>query len=305
MNNLKKIWSERDGFRDVKTIIVFLFAYLIAVVSNGFIDGFDINTLISLSVGLGTAGIFGAVQTLTNEGASRGYEDAEISDKELTDLILRLKQNTLNIKRDVATDILLEYNRQELESLRKGEFERLKHKYEQAVKVYGNRIDTIRTIGVRWFDFTTKFYIGHLTRKQRKNSKRLSKLNIATIYVKYNPIDIDDIVSLDKERTEKLTEQERLRETPKSRTMRIMTKTNLAKTLFFFGLQGAAFASVFGRDGILWFLLIITFTLASTMITSYAMTKRFAHTDYKTRLLEKIGKCEWLIQEQGKIKKGD
>lgn len=303
MNNFKKIWEERDGFRDAKTVVVFVFAYLIAVVSNGFIDGFEISNLISLSVGLGTAGIFGAVQTLTNEGAVRGYEDAEMTDTELNELINKLKKTTPNIKRDVATDILLEYNRLQVETLRKGEYERLKRKYEENVKVYQNRIDTTHAIGVRWFNFATKFYIKRLTKKQRRTKKRLSKLNPQNIYVKYKPIDVDDIVSLDKERSEKLTEQERLRETPKSRTMRIMTKTNLAKTLFFFGLQGAAFASIFGRAGILWFLLIITFTLASTIITSYAMTKRFAHHDYKTRLIEKIDKANWLITEQAQKEK--
>lgn len=298
MNNFKKIWAERDGFRDAKTIIVFVFAYLIAVVSNGFIDGFEVTNLISLSVGLGTAGIFGAVQTLTNEGASRGYEDAELVDTELNELIATLKKITPNIKRDIATDILLVYNQKELESLRKAEFERLKRKYEENIKVYQNRIDTTVAIGVRWFSFVTKFYLRRLARKQKHAKRLLSKLSITGIYVKYKPIDVDDIVSLDKERTEKQTEQERLRETPKSRTMRIMTKTNLAKTLFFFGLQGAAFASIFGRSGILWFMLIITFTLASTMITSYAMTKRFAHKDYKTRLIEKIDKANWLLSEQ-------
>ena len=140
--------------------------------------------------------------------------------------------------------------------------------------------------------------LGRLKRKVVKKKKTLSQLSVEKTYVKYEPLELDDIIFIDRDEGERRTKKQRLQETPTKRTLRKMTKANVIKTLFFFGLQGAAYASFFGRNGLFLFLLLITFTIIATLLTAYVLTKRFATGDYKAILQEKLQDIEWLLEAE-------
>ena len=294
---LKRAWDDYEGFKNLKTILVVLFAYLVAVISNGFIEGFDYTLLFSFSVGLGTGGLLGAIQTVTAEGAARGNIDAEETDQDLRELKSKVRTEGNKVDRSVASETLKRYNIAQIATLRKETYERKVNTLKDDIRVLEARIDTLNGLS-HWWQIPSRYVLRQLKRSVLKKKKTLSKLSVDKTYVKYQPLELDDIIFVDRDEGEQRTKKQRLQETPSKRTMRKMTKANLIKTLFFFGLQGAAYASFFGRRGLLWFLLLITFTIIATLLTAYVLTKRFATGDYKAILQEKIQDIEWLLEEQ-------
>lgn len=294
---IKKTWFEGEGFANFKTGAVFVFALLIAVVSNGFIEGFAVEQLITFAVGLGTMGIYGAVQSLTKEGAARGNDDATEDDEELRALKNDIREKAGKVKREKANTIIHTWNKKNLAIARKSRYDDLTVEYEQMIVVYTNRIDLI-TSTLRSHHLLRKLLRLHFSRKVLKVKKKQAKLTPQNVYVKFDFIELDDILALDNIRNENLTEKQKLKENPTARTVRSMRITNFAKTLFFFGLQGAIYASLFGRSGLLWFVLTITATLVSTLLVAYFVTYKYARGDYKNTLHKKNDYLTRIIAEQ-------
>ena len=167
--SLKYILNDTTLIRDIKTVASFLLAYAVAVVSNGLIDGFTPAALISIAVTLGAFGTFFAIRIVTNEFTDRGMYDEEASNKDLQERIIKQKQLSAEVKSSLAYDVLLEYNKDKLEMLKKQKYQDLKSKYELEVKRIASLIEHTKiTRNLNWFNRINKFYRGKLYARKRK-----------------------------------------------------------------------------------------------------------------------------------------
>jgi hypothetical protein len=300
MFNLKKILNDVNLVRDIKTIIAFLFAYAIAVISNGLIENFSPAALVSITVTLGALGTFFAIKIITNEFTDRGMFDEEESNVNLKQRLSKQMELSTQIKSTVAYDILTQYNKEKYEYLKKVKYNDLKQKYELDVKRYTTMIENAKLIRtLKWFNLINKHYISRLERRKIKITNKLAKLSQNDIYVKYQPIELNHLklsnVASDEDN---YNEAQRFSLTPQKKVRQRMATTNFIKTFFFVGFQGAAIAQITSWVEFIIFLVLMSLTLGATAITSYVNTRRYANMNYISILDEKIEKLQWLIKEQ-------
>ena len=300
MFNLKKILSDTNLVRDIKTVISFLLAYAIAVVSNGLIEGFNPSALVSIAVSLGALGTFFAIKIITNEFTDRGMFDEEETNEELKGRLSKQRELSVQIKNTIAYDILTEYNKDKFEYLKKTKYNELKQKYELEIKRFGTMIENAKLIRtLKWFNFVNKAVISQLERKKTKATNKLAKLSLNDIYVKYKPVELNHLklsnVSSDED---KYNEAQRFSLTPQKKVRQRMATTNFLKTFFFVGFQGTAIAQIGSWLDFIIFLILMSLTLGVTAIASYVNTRRYANMNYISVLDEKIEKLNWLIKEQ-------
>jgi len=307
MNNeqkfsLKRLLNDSNFIRDTKTVIAFLFAYGIAVVSNGLIEGFSPQALISIAVSLGAIGTFFAVKIITNEFSERGMFDEEESNKELQERLSRQKELSAKINYTEGYEILQQYNKDKFEYLRKAKYNDLKQKYELEIKRFETMIENTRiTRKLKWFTFANQWVLGKLKRKLKKMKYKLSKLSPNDIYIKYRPVELEQLQLSDfDEKDAKFNEAERFSITPQKRTRKRLAATNFIKTFFFVGFQGAAIAQISSYREFFIFLALMTLTLATTAVTAYVNTRRYAALNFITIIDEKVEKLKWIISETDK-----
>lgn len=298
----KKVFIDKEYMKDLKTITVFLFAYFIAFITNGFINDFEREALISFAVGLGTVGIYLAITTVTEEGAQRGNQDAEDTDEELKNLLKKKRDRGKKINRIIALEVLHDYNKKRIQDAKKEAYETKIRKFETQIEETKARIEILNELGVKFHQVIRKIKVGHFKQKITRTKNKMTKLSPITMSIKFEALEVDDFVREIPEMNKGVNEKKRLKETPITRTRRKMGRMNFVKTLFFYGFQGAVFVSIGSYIALLWFFILITLTLLSTLLMSYASTKRYAETDYKQDITDAINKMEWLLEEQEKRK---
>jgi hypothetical protein len=298
--NIKAILNDTNLIRDVKTAISFLFAYVIAVVSNGLIQDFSPATIFALTTGLGAFGTYFAIRIITNEFTERGMYDEEETNAELQERLTTQRKLSTQIQSAKAYDILLEYNKDKQSYLKKMKYEELKNKLELEVKRLESLIDHAKlTRKLKWTNWFNKRYIAKLDGRKRNVSKKLKKLSMNDIYVKYVPVQLAHLkLSNVQDEEDKYNEAQRFRLTPQKKVRKKMNTTNFLKTFFFVSFQGAVIATVTSWVEFLIFLGLMTLTLSSTAVFAYVSTRRYASMNYVSILDEKIEKLQWLITKQ-------
>lgn len=295
--NLKSLLNDSNLIRDIKTVVSFLLAYGIAVVSNGLIEGFSPQALISIAVTLGAVGTFFAIKIITNEFTDRGMIDEEDSNESLKQKIEKQKELSEKLNLSKSYELLNEYNKERFEYLRKYKFDEIKQKYELEQKRIKSVIENIKTTTKK--GLLQKRLLNRYNKKLKKIKSKLSRLSIKDVYVKYKPITLHQIrTSNFNEKQDKFNESQRFSITPQSKVRRQMTISNFVKTFFFVGFQGAAIATITSWIEFTIFLILMTLTLATTAITAYVSTRRFANFNYQGIIDEKIEKLNWLIDKQ-------
>jgi len=302
--SLKGVLSDSSLIKDVKTVVSFLLAYVIAVVSNGLIEDFTPAALISIAVTLGALGTFFSIKIITNEFTDRGMYDEEESNEQLRKLLDQQRTKSSHIKSSVAYDIILKYNKDKLEYHKKEKYEELKNKLELDIKKYETMIEGVKAFkAIKKLDFITKRKIARLKSKLKKAKSKLSKLSLGDIYVKYDPVTLSHLMVSDVQSDEdKYSEARRFKITPQRKIRSRMNRTNIAKTFLFVSFQGAAIAQITSWTQFLIFLGLMTLTLATTALTSYVSTRRYAANNFVKILEEKIERIEWVLSEQAKVK---
>lgn len=298
--NLKAILNDTNLIRDVKTAVSFLFAYVIAVVSNGLIQDFSPATIFALTTGLGAFGTYFAIRIITNEFTERGMFDEEETNAELQERLKTQRKLSTQIQSAKAYDILLEYNKDKQSYLKKLKYEELKNKLELEVKRLETMIEHAKlTRKLKWTNWFNKRYIAKLDGRKRNTSKKLKKLSMNDIYVKYTPVQLAHLkLSNVQDEEDKYNEAQRFRLTPQKKVRKKMNTTNFLKTFFFVSFQGAVIATVTSWVEFLIFLGLMTLTLSSTAVFAYVSTRRYASMNYVSILDEKIEKLQWLITKQ-------
>jgi len=298
--NLKELLNDTNLIRDVKTVVSFLLAYVIAVVSNGLIQDFTPATIFALTTGLGAFGTFFAIKIITNEFTDRGMFDEEEGNAELKSRLEDQRKLSTQIQSAKAYDVLLEYNKDKHTFLKKQKFEELKNKLELNIKQLETLIEHAKlTRKLKWTNWLNKRYIGKLDARKRNVSKKLKKLSLNDIYVKYTPVQLSHLkLSNVHEEEDRFNEAERFRLTPQKKVRKKMTTTNFIKTFFFVSFQGAVIATVTSWTQFLIFLGLMTLTLSSTAVFAYVSTRRYASMNYVSIVDEKIEKLKWLITKQ-------
>lgn len=309
MNNskkfsLKQILNDSNLIRDIKTVVSFLLAYVIAVVSNGLIEGFSPAALISIAVSLGAFGTFFAIKIVTNEFTDRGMFDEEETNEELKKRLADIKKYSADINSTIAYDVLVIYNKEKFAYLQKAKYNDLKDKYELELKRLDSLLEHAKiTKKLKWFNRLNKWYVSRLSSRKRNMTKKLAKLSPNDIFVRYTSVTLQQlrVASVD-EKDARFNESERFNITPQKKIRKKMAITSFVKTFFFVGFQGAAIATIASWATFFIFLALMTLTLAVTAVSSYVNTRRYAQFNYIPILDEKIEKLKWLISETAKVK---
>src|SRR6056297_1276420 len=169
MFDLKKWLNDSTLIRDVKTIVSFLLAYAIAVISNGLIEDFTPQSLLSIAVTLGALGTFFAIRIITNEFTERGMYDEEQSNELLKSTITKQREKSSQIKSNIAYDVLVQYNIDKLEYHKKIKYNEIKNKYEIEIKRLESLIKhTEITRQLKWFNRINKWLVARLKRRKNK-----------------------------------------------------------------------------------------------------------------------------------------
>lgn len=299
MFNLKKLLNDNNLVRDIKTVVSFLLAYAIAVISNGLIEDFSPAALVSIAVTLGAFGTFFAIRIITNEFTERGMFDEEESNEPLQELLKKQRTLSSQIKSATAYDVLLQYNKDQREFLKKEKYHDIKNKLELEVKRLETVIEhTKMTRQFKWFNRFNKLVLSRLERRKNKVTKKLANLSMNDLLVKYTPVELSQLKTANVHSEEdKYSEGRRFSITPQSKVRRQMAATNFAKTFLIVGFQGAAIAQITSWTQFTIFLVLMTLTLATTAFSSYVGTRRYANMNYIGILEEKVEKIEWLNKE--------
>jgi len=307
MNNKK--WSldyflsDTNLIRDLKSIFAFLLAYVVAVISNGLIEEFSPQLLVSLSVAFGTIGTFFALKIITNEFTERGAIDEEEKNEELKTLLQKQTELSNSIENLSAYDILNEYNKDKFKMKKQEKFDEMKNKLEISVKKYEILIDNAKIQDLRWFRFINRRYLRILKKKYRKMQIKLKKLSLNDVKLYYDPVKLEYLKSTNFQKDEeKYNEASRFKQTPQVRVRKQMSRTNFMKTFFFVGFQGAALAQITSWIQFFVFLILMTLTLVSTALWAYITVRRYSAKNYTLILKEKIEKLNWILSKQKELK---
>lgn len=309
MNN-KKFWSvksllnDTNLIRDIKTILALLLAYGLAVISNGLIEEFNPNSLLSIAVSIGAIGTYISIRIVTNEFTDRGAYDENETNDELKDLIKKQKELSKQLNTTKAYDHLDKYNKERHKQLRKEKYNDLKIRYEEEIKRYELLIKNAQLRNHRWFNFINQRHIRILNRRLKRNKKRLQNLS-PKIYVKYDPIELDHLRTHGMLKTEEnLSQAKRFKQSPQKKIRQRMATTNFVKTFFFISLQGAVIAQVTSWTEFIVFLGMMTLTLLFTALGSYVYTRKETRENYINVIRDKNDMLIYLLKEQNQNKSG-
>ncbi len=312
MNNkkwsLKYLLSDASLIRDLKTVASFILAYAVAVVSNGLIEDFSPQLLFSVAVTLGAFGTFFAIRIITNEFTDRGMFDEEEGNEDLKQRIGKQKELSSQVKTSIAYDILTDYNKDKILTLKKQKYQEEKHRLENDIKRYESIIENLKiTFKIKWFSVIKQYTLNHYKRKHKKLKTKLLKLNEDDMFIRYKPVTLNQLrVAYSNNEENKLSTSERFDITPQKKIRRQMAWTNFIKTFLLVSFQGAAIATISSWTAFGIFVIFITFTLATTALFAYVSVRRYASMSYiaildeKNELLEKINKQSAQVNIQEK-----
>lgn len=302
--NKKNVWSikallnDSNLIRDAKTILALLLAYGLAVISNGLIEEFNPNSLVSIAVGIGAVGTYISIRIVTNEFTDRGAFDEEESNVELQELLNKQRELSKQLNANKAYDHLDKYNKDRHKLLRKEKHNTLKLNYEEEIKRYELLIKNAHLRNHRWFNFLTTRHIRLLNRKLKRNKKRLQNLS-PNIYVKYEPLELDHLRTHGLiKRDENQSQAKRFKQNPQTKVRQRMATTNFIKTFFFISLQGAVIAQVTSWVEFFIFLAMMTLTLLFTALGSYVYTRKETRENYVNVIRDKNDMLIYLIKFQ-------
>jgi len=300
--NFKQFFSDSGRLRDAKTGITIIFAFLLAVFSNGLINGFSWQSIFSINVGLGGVGTFFALRIIISEFAERAEYDEIDENKTLKDRLELQRTLSLQIKSDVAYDILIDNNKKELEGLRLEKLEEKRGRFIEKIKKNELMLENIRIRPTRWFQFIKRFAVPRLERRVYRLKKKEAELSIYDVFVKFEGLTLQSLRVTESHRDEeKMTQAARFRLTPKSRTKRKSTLSTFLKAFGFISFNGALVASIDSWWEFGWFVSLMASTLFYTALRSYVLTRRYAASGYLGILDEKNDKIQWLLREQKKV----
>jgi len=309
MNNkrftsIKALLNDSNLIRDIRTVLALLLAYGLAVISNGLIEEFNPNSLVSVAVGIGAIGTYISIRIVTNEFTERGAFDENESNTELQELIKKQNELSKQLNTTKAYDYLDKYNKEQHKQLRKEKHNELKVKYEEQIKRIELLIKNAKLRNTRWFNFITKRQIRILNRRLKSNKKRLQNLS-PTIYVKYEPLELDHLRTHGMlKNDENQSQAKRFKQNPQKKVRQRMATTNFVKTFFFISFQGAVIAQVTSWVEFIIFLGMMTLTLLFTAIGSYVYTRKEARENYVNVLRDKNDMLIYLIKMQNQNKSG-
>ena len=302
--NFKQFFNDSSRLRDAKTGVTAVFALLLAIFSNGLINGFSWQSIFSINVGLGGIGTYFALRIIISEFAERAEFDEIDENKELRERLEKQRDLSKQIKSSIAYDILLQDNKNELEGLRKEKLEEKRGRLLEKIKKNELLIENLKLQPVRWFRFIKRSAIPRLERRLARIRKKEAELSLYDVYVKFEGLTLQSLRVVESQRDEeKMTQAARFRQTPKSRTKRQSTLSTLIKAFGFISFNGALVATIESWWEFGWFVTLMVFTLTYTALRSYVTTRRYAQTGYIGILDEKNDKIAWLLKEQAKIDK--
>lgn len=302
--NFKQFFNDSSRLRDAKTGVTAVFALLLAIFSNGLINGFSWQSIFSINVGLGGIGTYFALRIIISEFAERAEFDEIDENKELQERLEKQRDLSKQIKSSIAYDILLQDNKNELEGLRKEKLEEKRGRLLEKIKKNELLIENLKLQPIRWFRFIKRSAIPRLERRLARIRKKEAELSLYDVYVKFEGLTLQSLRVVESQRDEeKMTQAARFRQTPKSRTKRQSTLATLIKAFGFISFNGALVATIESWWEFGWFVTLMVFTLTYTALRSYVTTRRYAQTGYIGILDEKNDKIAWLLKEQEKIDK--
>lgn len=302
--NFKQFFNDSSRLRDAKTGVTAVFALLLAIFSNGLINGFSWQSIFSINVGLGGLGTYFALRIIISEFAERAEFDEIDENKELRERLEKQRDLSKQIKSNIAYDILLQDNKNELEVLRKEKLEDKRGRLLEKIKKTELMVENLKLRPVRWFRFIKRSAIPRLERRLARIRKKEAELSLYDVYVKFEGLTLQSLRVVESQRDEeKMTQAARFRQTPKSRTKRQSTFSTLIKAFGFISFNGALVATIESWWEFGWFVVLMVFTLTYTALRSYVTTRRYAQTGYMGILDEKNDKIAWLLKEQEKIDK--
>lgn len=300
--NFKQFFNDSSRLRDAKTGITVIFAFLLAVFSNGLVNGFSWESIFSINVGLGGLGTYFALRIIISEFAERAEFD-EIDENEELKKRLDLQRNlSKQINSNLAYDILVEDNKNELEGLRKEKLEEKRGRLLEKIKKTELLIENLKLRPMRWFQFIKRSAVPRLERRLARIRKKEADLSIYDVYVKFEGLTLQSLRVAESQRDEeKMTQAARFRQTPKSRTKRKSTFSTFIKAFGFISFNGALVATIDSWWEFGWFVALMASTLTYTALRSYVTTRRYAASGYIGILDEKNDKIEWLLRQQKKL----
>ena len=303
MNDIgfKRFFSDPNRIRDAKTTVTVVFALLLAVISNGLINGFSWQSIFSINVGLGGIGTYFAIRIIVSEFSERAEFDEIDSNKILSDKLNSLRSFSSQIDSSVAYDILLEDNKHTLEGLRKERLEELRGQIFEKIKKLELIIENVKLKPPRWFQFIKKLTLPTLERRLARLRKKEAELSPYDVVVRFEPLTLHSLRVSDSHRgEEKMTQAERFRQTPKNRTQKRSILPSLIKAFGFISFNGAVVAQIDSWWEFVLFVALMAATLTYTALKSYVTTRRYASTGYLGILDEKIDKVKFIISKQPK-----
>lgn len=299
--NFKQFFSDSSRLRDAKTGVTVVFAFLLAVFSNGLINGFSWQSIFSINVGLGGLGTYFALRIIISEFAERAEFDEIDENEKLRQRLDRQRELSQQIKSDVAYDILIEDNKNELAGLRREKLEDKRGRLLEKIKKNELVLENLRIRPTRWFRFIKRSAIPRLERRVARLRKKEAELSIYDVFVRFEGLTLQSLRVAESQRDEeKMTQAARFRQTPKSRTKRKSTLSTFIKAFGFISFNGALVASIESWWEFGWFVALMASTLTYTALRSYVTTRRYAGSGYIGILDEKNDKISWLLEEQKK-----
>lgn len=299
--NFKQFFSDSSRLRDAKTGVTVVFALLLAVFSNGLINGFSWQSIFSINVGLGGIGTYFALRIIISEFSERAEYDEIDENENLKKKLEKQKELSTQIRSNLAYDILIEDNKATLEGLRKEKLEEKRGRLLEKIKKNELLLENVKMRPARWFQFLKRQAVPKLERRLRRLRKKEAELSIYDVFVKFEGLTLQSLrVSNSEREEEKMTQAARFRQTPKSRTQRKSMLSTFIKAFGFISFNGALVASIDSWWEFGWFLALMTATLSYTALRSYITTRRYASSGYLGILDEKNDKILWLIEEQKK-----
>lgn len=299
--NFKQFFNDSTRLRDAKTGITVVFAFLLAVFSNGLINGFSYQSIFSINVGLGGLGTYFALRIIISEFSERAEFD-EIDENENLKKRLELQRElSKQIKTDLAYDILAQDNKNELAGLRKEKLEEKRRRLLEEIKKTELIIVNLKLKPMRWFRLIKKTAVPRFERRLSRIRKKEAELSIYDVAVRFEGLTLQSLRVAESQRDEeKMTQAARFRQTPKSRTKRKSTFSTFIKAFGFISFNGALIATIESWWEFTWFVSLMASTLTYTALRSYVTTRRYAQSGYIGILDEKNDKIQWLLREQKK-----
>ena len=298
-NKIISFLQDDQFVKDLKSIIIFFLAFLIAFVTNGLVDEFRPDLIWSGTVLLSTIGLYFGIVLVMNEMSTRGYQDKVDTLDELQDIRLKIKEKGRELNHEKAKVVLKNYNTQKVLELQNIAKEKAIQKHQDYIDRFKDRIHAYTLIRLKFYHIFRKIKRWRFTKKITKRERKIDKIKKYGVYVKYDYIEFDDLKYSDISRqTKEVSERAKLNDNPIKITNRKMAASNFVKIFIFTGLQGAIYAGITSIWEFLFYLLVVTLTLLTTALLAYTMTSKYTENVHVGRLHDKHDLLCYIVDNQ-------